>query len=121
MASSSEPPYLNGKRGPNLDRSERTFSSGFVVTRSGASALVAASGSLPTLSQCLSFEPIQIGDLGTDRSVELKRVMGIIVGSTSEEISSGAAAAEDLKRLRSSVVDTCNTARYALLLLQIEG
>ncbi|XP_076933216.1 uncharacterized protein LOC143599037 [Bidens hawaiensis] len=37
--------------------------------------------------------------------------MGIIVRSTSEEISSGAAAAEDLKHLRSSVVDTCNTAR----------
>ncbi|XP_076894510.1 uncharacterized protein LOC143546816 [Bidens hawaiensis] len=115
MASSSEPPYLNGKRGPSLDRSERTFSSGFVVTRSGASALVAASGSLPTLSQCLSFEPIQIGDLGIDRSAELKRVMGIIAGSTSEENSSKNSSllsvAEDLKRLRSSVVDTCNTAR----------
>ncbi|KAI3809265.1 hypothetical protein L1987_25236 [Smallanthus sonchifolius] len=135
--SSSEPvlsgPYSNGKRGtagPNLDRSgsfregteSRMFSSGFVVTRSGGSASV-ASGNLPALTQCLSLEPIQIGDRKTDRSVELKRVMGIIVGSTTKENSSGVAVpahskpssplsvAEDLKRLRSSVVDTCNTAR----------
>ncbi|KAI3705257.1 hypothetical protein L1987_75491 [Smallanthus sonchifolius] len=98
------------------------FCSGFVVTRSGGSASV-ASGNLLALTQCLSLEPIQIGDRKTDRSVELKRVMGIIVGSTSEENSSGVAVpahpkpssplsvAEDLKRLRSSVVDTCNTAR----------
>ncbi|KAF5770550.1 hypothetical protein HanXRQr2_Chr14g0660661 [Helianthus annuus] len=137
-ASSSEPsfsgPYSNGKRGnagPNLDRSgsfregaeTRMFGSGFAVTRSGSSASTAA-GSLPPLSQCLSLEPIQMGERKSDRSVELKRVMGIIAGSTSEDSSSGAAvsshskpssplavAAEDLKRLRSSVVDTCNTAR----------
>ncbi|KAI3775891.1 hypothetical protein L1987_45648 [Smallanthus sonchifolius] len=135
--SSSEPllsrPYSNGKRGtagPNLDRSgslregmeSRMFSSGFVVTRSAGSASV-ASGNLPTLTQCLSLEPIQIGDRKTDGSVDLKRVMGIIVGSTTEENSSRVAVpahskpssplfvAEDLKRLRSSVVDTCNTAR----------
>ncbi|KAJ0657553.1 hypothetical protein HanLR1_Chr14g0548101 [Helianthus annuus] len=137
-ASSSEPsfsgPYSNGKRGnagPNLDRSgsfregaeTRMFGSGFAVTRSGSSASTAA-GSLPPLSQCLSLEPIQMGERKSDRSVELKRVMGIIAGSTSEDSSSGAAvsshskpssplavAAEDLKRLRSSVVETCNTAR----------
>ncbi|KAI7730244.1 hypothetical protein M8C21_023081 [Ambrosia artemisiifolia] len=136
-ASSSEPgfsgSYSNGKRGsvgPGLDRSGsfregsegRVFSSGFAVTRSGSSASGAAGG-LPPLSQCLSLEPIPIGDRKSDRSVELKRVMGIIAGSGSEDSSSGAAGsghskpssplavAEDLKRLRSSVVDTCNTAR----------
>ncbi|KAI3793541.1 hypothetical protein L1987_36160 [Smallanthus sonchifolius] len=135
-ASSSEPafsaPYSNGKRGaagPNLDRAgsfregteNRMFSSGFAVTRSGSSASVGSGGLLP-LSQCLSLEPIQMGER-KDRSVELKRVMGLIAGSTNEDNSSGAAVpahskpssplavAEDLKRLRSSVVDTCNTAR----------
>ncbi|KAD7479894.1 hypothetical protein R6Q59_008727 [Mikania micrantha] len=136
-AGSSEPSfsgaYSNGKRGntgPNLDRAGsfregtegRVFSSGFAVTRSGSSGST-GSGSLPPLSQCLSLEPIPMGDRKIDRSVELKRVMGLIVGSTNEDNSSGAAVlanskpssplavAEDLKRLRSSVVDTCNTAR----------
>ncbi|KAF5799071.1 hypothetical protein HanRHA438_Chr07g0310531 [Helianthus annuus] len=114
-ASASEPafsgPYSNGKRGGSFrEGAERTFSSGFVVTRSAGSAPV-ASRNLPTLSQCLSFEPIPIGDWKIDRSVELKRVMGLIVGSTSEESSSSLSVAEDLKRLRSSVVDTCNIAR----------
>lgn len=137
-ASSSEPgfsgPYTNGKRGshsvavgPNLDRSGSfregmMFGSGFAAARGGGSTSV-TSGSLPPLLQCLSLEQIQIGDRKIDRSVELKRVMGLFVGSTTEENSSGAgipghsksspplAVAEDLKRLRSSVVDTCNTAR----------
>ncbi|XP_076957399.1 uncharacterized protein LOC143632862 [Bidens hawaiensis] len=136
-ASSSEPgfsgPYANGKRG-SLDRpgsfregrdgtEARMFNSGFAVTRSGSSGSGAsAAGSLLPLSQCLSLEPIQMGDRKSDRSGELKRVMGIIAGSGNEDGSSGAAVsanskpsspnvAEDLKRLRSSVVDTCNTAR----------
>ncbi|KAI7747599.1 hypothetical protein M8C21_019115, partial [Ambrosia artemisiifolia] len=111
-ASSSEPAfsgaYSNRKRG--------TVSSGFVVTRSGGSVPI-ATGNLSTLSQCLSLEPIPIGDLKIDRSVELKRVMGLIVGGTSEELCSGAAVsahskpssplsvAEDLKRGRASKLD----------------
>lgn len=126
-------PYSNGKRGtvgPNLDRSgsfregseSRLFSSGFGAARGGSNATV-ASGNLPPLSQCLSLDPIPMGERKVDRSVELRRVMGLFVGSATEDSVSGAsvsthskpstpvAVAEDLKRLRSSVVDTCNTAR----------
>lgn len=140
-ASSSEPvfsgSYVNGKRGTvgsNLDRSgsfregseSRVFGSGFAVSRGGNSV---GSGNLPSLSQCLSLDPIPMGDKKNDRSVEIRRVMGLFVGSANEENSPGAVVpahskssppvvvAEDLKRLRSSVVDTCNTARYFLLLM----
>lgn len=140
-ASASEPgfsgTYSNGKRGahsvsvgPNLDRSgsfregaeSRLFSSGISVSRGGNSAMV-SSGNLPPLSQCLSLEPIVMSDRKVDRSVELRKVMGFFVGSTTEENSSGvavpahskpappAAVAEDLKRFRLSVADTCITAR----------
>ncbi|KAJ9540144.1 hypothetical protein OSB04_026650 [Centaurea solstitialis] len=140
-ASASEPgfsgAYSNGKRGthsaaagPNLDRSgsfregaeSRMFSSGIAVSRGGNSATV-TSGNLPPLSQCLSLEPIVMGERKVDRSVELKKVMGLFVESTAEESSSGAAVpanskpappvavAEDLKRFRLSVADTCITAR----------
>lgn len=138
-ASSSEPgfsgTYSNGKRttgGPNLDRpgsfregaESRLFNSGISVSRGGNSSMV-ASGHFPPLSQCLSLDPIPMGDRKIDRSVELRRVMGLFIGSTNEEnnSSSGAsgpsnlkssppvAVAEDLKRFRSSVADTCITAR----------
>ncbi|GJZ26044.1 hypothetical protein Tco_0570297 [Tanacetum coccineum] len=91
-ASSSEA-YTNGKRGSSssLDRSA-SFRSG-------------------NLSQFLSLEPITIGDKKIDRSGELKRVMGLIVASTTEDDNLSSPVAEDLKRLRSSVADTCNTAR----------
>ena len=63
--------------------------------------------------QCLSLDPFTLGDRKIDRSGEFKRVMGLIVGSKSkydDDSSPPVAIAEDLKRLRSSVVDTCNTA-----------
>ena len=150
-ASASEPgfsgTYSNGKRGthsvaagPNLDRSgsfregaeSRLSSSGIAVSRGGNSATV-SSGNLPPLSQCLSLEPIVMGDRKVDRSAELRKVMGLFVGSTTEENSSGVAVsaqakpapsvavAEDLKRFRLSVADTCITARYFLYLHTFRG
>nr|GEU39969.1 hypothetical protein [Tanacetum cinerariifolium] len=91
-ASSSEA-YANGKRGSStsLDRSA-SFRSG-------------------SLAQFLSLEPITIGDRKIDRSGELKRVMGLIVASTAEDDALSSPVVDDLKRLRSSVADTCNTAR----------
>ncbi|CAI9273175.1 unnamed protein product [Lactuca saligna] len=141
-ASSSEPgfsgTYSNGKRtthsvsgGPNLDRSgsfregaeSRLFNSGISVSRGGNNAMI-ASGHFPPLSQCLSLDPIPMGDRKIDRSVELRRVMGLFIGSTNEDNSSSGASgpcnlkpsppvavADDLKRFRSSVADTCITAR----------
>lgn len=141
-ASSSEPgfsgTYSNGKRtthslsgGPNLDRSgsfregaeSRLFNSGIAVSRGGNSSMV-ASGHFPPLSQCLSLDPIPMGDRKIDRSVELRRVMALFIGSTTEDNNSSGtsgpsnlkssppvAASEDLKRFRSSVADTCITAR----------
>ncbi|GJU78883.1 MAK10-like protein [Tanacetum coccineum] len=98
-ASSSEA-YTNGKRGSSssLDRSA-SFRSG-------------------NLSQFLSLEPITIGDKKIDRSGELKRVMGLIVASTNEDDNLSSPVAEDLKRLRSSVADTCNTARMLFFLFK---
>nr|XP_043632157.1 uncharacterized protein LOC122603503 isoform X2 [Erigeron canadensis] len=130
-AASSEPAfsgaYTNGKRG-SLDRTgsfrEGGESRGFGVTRGGGGSNGnLGPGSLHSLSQCLSLEPIPVGDRKTDRLAEVRRVMGLFVGSSGDESSSGVgvsgnakpstpvAVGEDLKRLRSSFVDTCNTAR----------
>ncbi|KAK6156273.1 hypothetical protein DH2020_010521 [Rehmannia glutinosa] len=71
-----------------------------------------SSGDLP---QCLMLEPIALGDPKYPRSGDLKRALGFSAGSNSEENSIGAArlknsppaAVGELKRLRSSVADTC--------------
>ncbi|KAL0403554.1 UNVERIFIED_CONTAM: hypothetical protein Sradi_1996200 [Sesamum radiatum] len=115
--------FQNGQRGyavPTLDRStsfrdgadSRNFASGKANSRASAS-----SGEVTTLSQCLMLEPMPIvlGDPKNARSVDLKRVLGSSVGSSSEDNSFGAAhlknpspgAVEELKRLRASVADTC--------------
>lgn len=120
--------YPNEKRrnhyGPSMDRSgsfregveSRMFGSGVSISRGNGSF----TGDLPPLSQCLFLEPIVMGDLKYTRSGELRRVMGVSGGCSSEDNSFGAAhlkpspplAMEDLKRFRSSVLDTCNKARY---------
>ncbi|KAK3029260.1 hypothetical protein RJ639_039105 [Escallonia herrerae] len=126
-SASSEPVFANGQRGshsgPHLDRSgsfregveSRMLGSG-VGTCRGSGALA---GDLPTLSHSLMLEPIVLGDQEYTRSGELRMVMGCSVGSTLEDNSFGAAhlkpsppmAMEELKRLRSSVADTCTKAR----------
>lgn len=134
-SSGSEPGFVgnypNGQRGnhsgPSLARSgsfregteSRMFGSGIGMSRGRATL----TGDLPQLSHCLTLEPIIIGNQKYTRSGELRRVMGYSVGSTSEDNSFGAAhlkhsppmAMEELKRFRSSVVDTRIKARYITL------
>ncbi|KAM7532274.1 hypothetical protein LguiB_035684 [Lonicera macranthoides] len=130
-SSGSEPAFVgnypNGQRGnhsgPSLARSGsfregtegRMFGSGIGMSRGSATL----AGDLPLLSNCLTLEPIIIGNQKYTWSGELRRVMGYSVGSTSEDNSFGAAhlkhsppmAMEELKRFRSSVVDTRIKAR----------
>ncbi|XP_026427511.1 uncharacterized protein LOC113323422 isoform X1 [Papaver somniferum] len=119
--------YANGQRGnysggPNLDRSgsfrdgieSRLLGSGPALSRGNNGPL---SVELPQLSQFLSLEMITIGDQKFTRSGELRRVLGVSLGSTSED-HFGAAhskappiASEELKRFRASVSDTSTKAR----------
>ncbi|KAK1416565.1 hypothetical protein QVD17_32356 [Tagetes erecta] len=113
--------YLNGQRGPSLERlGNYRDGSGFAVPRSGSSSRV-ASDEVLTLSQSISLEPIVIRHQIAWYD-ELKRVLGISTGSTAEENSFRAAATfartlppradlKDLKRFRLSVEDTCVKAR----------
>ncbi|XP_022889525.1 uncharacterized protein LOC111405065 isoform X2 [Olea europaea var. sylvestris] len=115
--------YQIGQRGsyssPALDRSgsfregaeSRMFGSGKATSRGSAML----TGELPALSQCLLLEPILMGDQKKNtRSVELRKVLGFTIGCSSEDNSFSAAhlknsppVAEELKRLKASVVDTC--------------
>lgn len=119
--------YQIGQRGsyssPALDRSgsfregaeSRMFGSGKATSRGSAML----TGELPALSQCLLLEPILMGDQKKNtRSVELRKVLGFTIGCSSEDNSFSAAhlknsppVAEELKRLKASVVDTCVKAR----------
>ncbi|KAI3916753.1 hypothetical protein MKX01_004040 [Papaver californicum] len=119
--------YVNGQRGnypggPNLDRSgsfrdgieSRLLGSGHASSRGNNGPL---SVELPQLSQFLSLEMITIGDQKFTRSGELRRVLGVSLGSTSEDhfgAEHSIAAPmllEELKRFRASVSDTSNKAR----------
>lgn len=120
--------YTNGPKGsytgPTMDRfgsfressDTRIFGSGKGASRGTGAAM----GDLPSLSQCLMLEPIVMGDQKYTRSGELRRMLGVAVGSTSEDNSFGAAhlkstlpvSVEELKRFRDSVAETCNKARY---------
>lgn len=117
--------YTNGPKGsytgPTMDRSgsfressdTRIFGSGKGASR-GTGAVV---GDLPSLSQCLMPEPIVMSDQKYPRSGELRRILGLTVGSTSEN-SFGAAhlksslhlSMDELKKFRDSVAETCNRA-----------
>lgn len=130
--------YMNGKRGvrsatvgSNLDRSgnvregseSRKFGLGFDMIRDGSSKPVVASDEMQTLSECLSLEQIVIR-ARISWCNELRRVLGISVGSTAGDNSFGAASAahvkplppvavvKDLKRFRLSIEDTRVKARY---------
>ncbi|XP_057979002.1 uncharacterized protein LOC131165336 isoform X2 [Malania oleifera] len=91
------------------------FGSGTGISR-GSSLLT---GDLPSLSQCLMLEPITMVDQKYTRSGELRRALGISFGSTAENNSFGAAhskptppvATEEIKRIRTSVADTCSKAK----------
>ncbi|CAN4114413.1 unnamed protein product [Withania somnifera] len=117
--------YTNGPKGsymgPTMDRSgsfressdTRIFGSGKGATR-GTGAVV---GDLPSLSQCLMPEPIVMSDQKYTRTGELRRILGLTVGSTSEN-AFGAAhlksslhlSMDELKKFRDSVAETCDRA-----------
>lgn len=119
--------YPNGQRGNHfghtLDRSgsfregteNRIVGSGIGTSRGSGTLLV----ELPPLPQCLMLDPILMGDQKYTRFGELRRVIGLSIGSTSEDNSFGAThlksspalAIEDVKSFKSSVVDTCIKAR----------
>ncbi|XP_057789312.1 uncharacterized protein LOC131006156 isoform X2 [Salvia miltiorrhiza] len=113
--------FQNGQRGysaSSLDRSTsfrdgiegRNFASGKANSRGNATS----SGDASTLSQCLMLEQFVI-DQKYAQSSDVRRVLSLFVGSSSEDNSFGTAhvknpspaALEELKRLRASVADSC--------------
>lgn len=116
--------YSNGQRGIYaLDRSgsfregseSRMFSSATNMSR----GMVTSVGDVPPLSQCLILDLITMGDQKYTRSGELRRVLGIPSGTSTEENSFGAAhskppppvATEELRRFKASVIDASMKAR----------
>ncbi|KAK9156732.1 hypothetical protein Scep_003306 [Stephania cephalantha] len=118
--------YTNVPRGnysgANLERSgsfreaveSRNANSGQGLGKVSASSLM----EMP-LAQFLALEPITMGDQKFTRTGEARRVLGLTLGSGSEDHSFGVAhlkaspliASEELKRLKASVLDTSNKAR----------
>lgn len=78
------------------------------------------SSDMPPLPQCLSLDPISLGNQKYTRSGELRKVLGVPLGSTSEDHSLGfphrkpmaPVASGELKHLKESVQDTSRKARY---------
>lgn len=127
--------YSNGQRGsytgPTLDRSgsfnegagNRMFGYGKGTSRASGTL----TGDIPPVLQCLMLDPnhpILMGEPKYPRSVELRRVLGLSVGSTSEDNSFGPAhlkpsppvSMDEVKRFRANLMDTCSKARYTFLL-----
>lgn len=117
--------YPNGQRGSyagaNLDRSG-SFRDGIESQLLGSGpgssrGNTPLSAEVPHLSQFLSLEMITMGGQKFTRSGELRRVLGVSLGSTSED-HFGAAhtkappiASEELKRFKASVLDSSSKAR----------
>nr|CAD1822941.1 unnamed protein product [Ananas comosus var. bracteatus] len=120
--------YPNGQRGvysgSNLDRSgsfregseSRVQVSGAGTSRNSASAV-----EIPPVSQYLSLEPLSTGEQKYPRSVELRRVLGVIV----EEHSFGPVqskplpliAFEDVKRFKTSIEGSSTRAKERIKFL----
>ncbi|XP_020529611.1 uncharacterized protein LOC18444914 isoform X2 [Amborella trichopoda] len=119
--------YQNGQRGAfsvPVDRSGsfhesiegRVMNSGSNVTRGG---MLPHSEMPPPLSQCLPLEPLSMGEQKFSRQGELKRVLSVSLGITSEDSSFGAAhnkpmsaaAIEELKRFKSCILENTSKAR----------
>lgn len=116
--------YANGSRGTHpvasLDRlgsfreniNGRAFSAGASMSKGKAS-------DLPPITQCLTLEPITLGDPKYTRFGELRRALGFSFGNTSEDNSFGAAhskpppvlGVDELKRFRASIQDGHDKAR----------
>ena len=75
---------------------------------------------MPPLPQCLQLDPITLGNQKYTRSGELRRVLGVPLGSTSEDHSFGVpqsksmapVASGELKHFKESVQDASKKARY---------
>lgn len=84
---------------------------------------VTPSPDVPPLPQCLPLDPIILGNQKYTRSGELRRVLGVPLGSTSEDHSFGVAhpkppppvATEELKHFKESVQDASRKARYIFI------
>ncbi|KAG9144626.1 hypothetical protein Leryth_020240 [Lithospermum erythrorhizon] len=118
--------YSNGQRGVSsgstLDRSgsfresseNRIFGGGRGASRGINTSL----GDLPPLAQCLMLEQITISDKKVSKTGELRRALGLSVGSNSEDTTLGVshmkasplASMDDLKRYRASIAETCDKA-----------
>lgn len=118
--------YPNGQRasytGPSLDRSgsfrenieNRTLTSGSTTSR--GTSLV----EMPPLAQSLVLEQFSLGEQKFTRLAELRRVLGLPLGTTSEDLSVGPVhskppfpvSAEELRRFKASVLDTSTKARF---------
>ncbi|KAK6929065.1 hypothetical protein RJ641_005270, partial [Dillenia turbinata] len=93
----------------------RLLSSGTSVSRVNSSV----SGNSSPLSQCLLLEPIMMAEQKYPRCGEVRRVLGLSIGSSSEDNSFGAAhskppppvATEELKCFKASVSDARIKAR----------
>ncbi|KAE8037432.1 hypothetical protein FH972_010019 [Carpinus fangiana] len=91
------------------------FNSGNHVSRGSATP----SPDMPPLTQCLPLDPIILGSQKYTRSGELRRVLGVPSGSTSEDHSFGVShpkppppvATEELKHFKESVQDASRKAR----------
>ncbi|OWM64048.1 hypothetical protein CDL15_Pgr011503 [Punica granatum] len=92
------------------------FSSSASNLSRGSSPLL---GDLPPISQCLVLEPFPIVDPKYPKSGELRKVLGVPLGSSAEDGSFGAnhakvphqVAMEELKRFKSSLLDASMKAR----------
>jgi hypothetical protein len=84
---------------------------------------------MPPLPQYLPLDPISLGNQKYTRSGELRRVLGVPLGSTSEDHSFGGnhqkppppVATEELKHYKDSVQGTVRMARYVFLFLYCYG
>ena len=74
---------------------------------------------MPPLPHCLPLEPITLSHQKYTRSGELRKVLGVSLGSTSEDHSFGVAhikpsppvATEELKHFKESIIENCKKAR----------
>ncbi|XP_077241272.1 uncharacterized protein LOC143881849 isoform X2 [Tasmannia lanceolata] len=118
--------YPNGQRGThagaNLDRSgsfRESTENRMLVSGSGTSRGGALSMEMPPLAQNLMLEQFSMSDQKFTRSGELRRALGVSLGTTLEDHSFGGVhskplppvATEDLKRFKASVLDTSIKAR----------
>lgn len=77
------------------------------------------SSDVPPLTQCLPLEPIALGNQKYTRSGEVRRVLGVPLGSISEDHPFGVShpkppppvATEELKHFKESVQDASRMAR----------